>query len=90
MTLASLAISPISAVLAIGKDRLAKPDGARLVDIVMVANTGIPMVIGDPTAISGLSPGESADGSHGQGEAGGDDDAGDLHGEFGVVLVWRS
>jgi len=90
MTLASLAISPISAVLAISKDCLAKPDGAGLVDIVVVANTGIPVVVGDPAAIGGLSPGESTDGSHGQSEAGGDDDASDLHGELGVVLVWRS
>lgn len=79
--LVTLAVFPVGAAFAVGQDSLGVHAGAGLVHVVVVADAGVPLVVGHPDAGAILGPGESAGGRHGQGEGGGDDDAGKLHGE---------
>lgn len=79
MALVALSVRPVGAIFAVGQDGLTVHLRAGLVHVVEVADAGIPGVAGDPNAVGRFGPGQSANGGHGQGEAGRDDDAGELH-----------
>lgn len=88
VALTTIAICPVGAVSAVGVDGLAVHFGARLVDVIVVADPAVPRVVGDPDAIGRFLPGESAGGCQGQGgEAGGEDEAGELHGGWLAVRM---
>ena len=57
-------------------------------DVVVVADPAVPRIAGHLNAVGRLGPGKSAGGCHRYSKAGGDNDAGELHGGWlGVSLV---